>query len=409
MKRQQKTAAFLTKTTLGLCVAAILAAPAMAESETIKIGMTSALTGPYNEFGEGNRRAVELAIKQWNEQGGINGKEIELDMLLDDQLNPDRAVQNMRRIFDNEEIVGIIGPAGSGPTLAVIDMAEADGRPYMNPIAQTPMVTYPDGTGTTPRANVFSFALQNDVEATAMGQHLADKFEKVGVVHESTAYGVTGLEYLSEAISSAGGNAPVAADSYNQGAQDMTAQVARMNRADVDVIAAIGLGRDLAVLRRTMERLNVDVPLIATNGALGQPFQDGAGELVEGVQGTMISAFGQRPMRDATQEFVDAYKAEYGVDRFWGNDEDNPQLFMAISVANGYDAANILFEGIRLAESTDPNDIIAAIESIQDYEGVNAVYSFANDRHHAIEADGVEVFEYVQEGDSYPLVPISNQ
>ncbi|EHA16375.1 ABC transporter substrate-binding protein [Halomonas sp. HAL1] len=408
MKRQQKTASFLAKTTLGLCVAAILASPAIAESDTIKIGMTSALTGPYNEFGEGNRRAVELAIKQWNEKGGINGKEIELDMLLDDQLNPDRAVQNIRRIFDNEEIIGIIGPAGSGPTLAVIDMAEADGRPYMNPIAQTPMVTYPNGTGTTPRPNVFSFALQNDVEATAMGQHLSDNFERVGVVHESTAYGVTGLDYLSEAMTAAGGNAPVAADSYNQGAQDMTAQVARMNRADVDVIAAIGLGRDLAVLRRTMERLNVDVPLIATNGALGQPFQDGAGDLVEGVQGTMISAFGQRPMREATQEFVDAYKAEYGVDRWWGNDEENPQLFMAISVANGYDAANILFEGIRLAESTVPNDIIAAIESIQDYEGVNAVYSFANDRHHAIEADGVEVFEYVQEGDSYPLVPVSN-
>lgn len=408
MKRQQKTTVFLAKATVGLCVAAILASPAMAESDIIKIGMTSALTGPYNEFGEGNRRAVELAIKQWNEKGGINGKEIELDMLLDDQLNPDRAVQNMRRIFDNEEIVGIIGPAGSGPTLAVIDMAEADGRPYMNPIAQTPMVTYPDGTGTTPRPNVFSFALQNDVEATAMGQHLANHFERVGVVHESTAYGVTGLDYLSEAMSAAGGNAPVAADSYNQGAQDMTAQVARMNRANVDAIAAIGLGRDLAVLRRTMERLNLDVPLIATNGALGQPFQDGAGELVEGVQGTMISAFGQRPMREATQEFVDAYKAEYGVDRWWGNDEENPQLFMAISVANGYDAANILFEGIRIAESTAPNDIIAAIESIQDYEGVNAVYSFANDRHHAIEADGVEVFEYVLEGDSYPLVPVSN-
>lgn len=408
MKRQQKTTVFLAKATLGLCVAAILASPAMAESDTIKIGMTSALTGPYNEFGEGNRRAVELAIKQWNEKGGINGKEIELDMLLDDQLNPDRAVQNMRRIFDNEEIVGIIGPAGSGPTLAVIDMAEADGRPYMNPIAQTPMVTYPDGTGTTPRPNVFSFALQNDVEATAMGQHLANHFERVGVVHESTAYGVTGLDYLSEAMTAVGGSAPVAADSYNQGAQDMTAQVARMNRANVDAIAAIGLGRDLAVLRRTMERLNLDVPLIATNGALGQPFQDGAGELVEGVQGTMISAFGQRPMREATQEFVDAYKAEYGVDRWWGNDEENPQLFMAISVANGYDAANILFEGIRIAESTAPNDIIAAIESIQDYEGVNAVYSFANDRHHAIEADGVEVFEYVLEGDSYPLVPVSN-
>ena len=33
---------------------------------TIKLGMTSALTGPFNEFGEGNRRGVILAIELFN-------------------------------------------------------------------------------------------------------------------------------------------------------------------------------------------------------------------------------------------------------------------------------------------------------------------------------------------------------
>lgn len=393
----------------GVALAILLGTTPVALAEdTIKIGMTSALTGPYNEFGEGNRRAVEMAVNEWNARGGINGKQIEIAMMLDDQLNPDRAVQNMRRILDNEEIDGIIGPAGSGPTLAVIDMVEADGRPYMNPIAQTPAITYPDGVGTAPRQNVFSFALQNDVEAAAMGQHLVDNFERVGVIHESTAYGVTGLDYLGAAMVAAGGDEPVAAESYNQGAQDMTSQVARVNRAGVDAIAAIGLGSDLAVLRRTMARLNVDVPLIASNGALGLPFQEGAGEMVVGVQGTMIGAFGQRPMRDATQHFVDAYMAEYGADRWWGNDPENPQLFMAISVSNGYDAANILFEGFRRADSTDPDAVVAAIESIQSYEGANAIYSFSPERHHAIDPDGVQVFEYRERDGEIVLEALGN-
>ncbi len=393
----------------GVALAILLGTTPVALAEdTIKIGMTSALTGPYNEFGEGNRRAVEMAVNEWNARGGINGKQIEIAMMLDDQLNPDRAVQNMRRILDNEEIDGIIGPAGSGPTLAVIDMVEADGRPYMNPIAQTPVITYPDGVGTPPRQNVFSFALQNDVEAAGMGQHLVNNFERVGVIHESTAYGVTGLDYLGAAMVAAGGDEPVAAESYNQGAQDMTAQVARVNRAGVDAIAAIGLGSDLAVLRRTMARLNVNVPLIASNGALGLPFQEGAGEMVVGVQGTMIAAFGQRPMRDATQHFADAYMAEYGPDRWWGNDPENPQLFMAISVSNAYDAANILFEGFRRADSTDPDAVIAAIESIQGYEGANAIYSFSAERHHAIDPDGVQVFEYRERDGEIVLEALGN-
>ncbi|MDX9741883.1 MAG: ABC transporter substrate-binding protein [Gammaproteobacteria bacterium] len=393
---------------LVLATAALIgAAPSAYAAETIRIGMTSALTGPYNEFGEGNRRAVELAVEQWNARGGINGKKIEIAMLLDDQLNPDRAVQNMRRILDDKSIVGIIGPAGSGPTLAVIDMVQADGRPYMNPIAQTPVITYPDGVGTKPRSNVFSFALQNDVESVAMGQFLAKKFKRIGVIHESTAYGVSGLEYLTASIEKNGGNKPVAVDSYNQGAQDMTAQVARLNRSGVDAIAAIGLGKDLAVLRRTMARLNVTAPLIASNGALGLPYQEGAGELTTGTLGTMIGAFSD-PMGKATAAFAEAYKSKYGTDRWWGADPTRPQLFMAISVANGYDAANVLFEGIRRANSTDPKAIISAIESIRDLEGANTTYSFSPERHHGIETEAVKVFEYAREGDAVRLRPVAN-
>lgn len=376
-------------------------------AETIRFGMTSALTGPFNEFGEGNRRAVMLAVEQWNERGGINGQMIEIEPLLDDQLNPDRALQNMRRILDDDRVVGIIGPAGSGPTLAVIEMAAADGRPYMNPIAQTPDITYPDGIDAPPRRNVFSFALQNDVESVAMGQHLAANWEKIGIIHESTAYGVTGVDYLVEALIDAGGSAPVAVESYNQGAQDVTAQIQRLRRSGAEVIAAIGLGADMAVVRRAMARLNFNVPLVASNGALGQPFQDGARELAVGVQGTMIGAFGERPMREATQAFADAYKAKYGTDRWWGNDEEYPQLFMAISVSNAYDAANILFEGVRRAGSTDPDAIIDAIESIEGWEGANAVYTFTPDRHHAIEVDGLSVFEYRMVNDSLRLFPIN--
>ena len=132
----------IAKLALAASAAMLATVPALAQQDdTIKIGMTSALTGPYNEFGEGNRRAVELAVEQWNAKGGINGKKIIIAEMLDDQLNPDRAVQNMRRILDNKSIHAIIGPAGSGPTLAVLDMAQADGRPYMNPIAQTPVIT----------------------------------------------------------------------------------------------------------------------------------------------------------------------------------------------------------------------------------------------------------------------------
>src|SRR6266699_3731581 len=59
---------------LTLAAAVLLEVTKANAQETIKIGMTSALTGPYNEYGEGARRGLELAIEKWNAKGGINGK-----------------------------------------------------------------------------------------------------------------------------------------------------------------------------------------------------------------------------------------------------------------------------------------------------------------------------------------------
>ncbi|AIB15904.1 amino acid-binding protein (plasmid) [Azospirillum argentinense] len=373
--------------------------------DAIKIGMTSALTGPYNEYGEGGRRGVELAIEKWNAKGGINGKKVELAMLLDDQLVPDRAVQNMRRLLDNKELVAIIGPAGSGPTLAVIEMAAADGRPYMNPVAQTPTVTYPDGG--KPRPNVFSFALQNDVESMVLGRYVATQFKKPGLVHESTAYGVSGADMIAKELKAAGG-AAVATETYNQRAQDVTAQIARLQRAGADVVVCVGLGADLAVIRRTMARLNFNVPLVASNGALSIPYQEAAGDLVTGTRGSMVYVFGEETLNPAAQGFADAYKAKYGTDRWWGNDPQRPQIFMSLSVSNAYDAADVLFEGIKRANSTDPKAIATAIEGIQGLRGVNATYSFSATKHHAIAPEDVAIFEYVKTGDKIGLTIVKN-
>ncbi|WP_114857321.1 ABC transporter substrate-binding protein [Azospirillum brasilense] len=388
-----------------LTSALALSAGSAAAQDTIKIGMTSALTGPYNEYGEGGRRGVELAIEKWNAKGGINGKTIELAMLLDDQLVPDRAVQNMRRLLDNKELVAIIGPAGSGPTLAVIEMAAADGRPYMNPVAQTPTVTYPDGG--KPRPNVFSFALQNDVESTVLGRYVASQFKKPGLVHESTAYGVSGADMIAKELKAAGG-AVVATETYNQRAQDVTAQIARLQRAGADVVVCVGLGADLAVIRRTMARLNFNVPLVASNGALSIPYQEAAGDLVTGTRGSMVYVFGEETLNPAAQGFADAYKAKYGTDRWWGNDPQRPQIFMSLSVSNAYDAADVLFEGIKRANSTDPKAIATAIEGIQGLRGVNATYSFSATKHHAIAPEDVAIFEYVKSGDKIGLTIVRN-
>src|SRR5271169_717840 len=72
-------------------VASTIAKPAIAAKEPILIGYLPALTGPSSSTGIGINRGVELAVKEINAAGGIDGRQIEL-IVRDTQSEPTKAV-----------------------------------------------------------------------------------------------------------------------------------------------------------------------------------------------------------------------------------------------------------------------------------------------------------------------------
>ena len=377
-----------------------LALPAIRRAraaEPIRLGMTTALTGPFNEFGEGIHRGAVLAIEAANAAGGVLGRPVELGVLLDDQLVPDRAVQNMRRILDDASIVAIYGPSGSGPTLAIIDMMQADGRPFVNTQAQTPAIVYPNGLDKPPRPNVFSVATQNDVEMTILGTTVAAKYSDIGIMTESTGYGVTGTALLKEAIAKARPDAKVAAETYNQRTQDVTAQLARIRNAGAKVLIVVGLGADLALIRKNMARMNVSLQIYGTSGSMSLPYEEGAGKLVVGSRSAQLRSLREEPLRPAVQAFEAQYKAKYGTDRWWGDNPEQPLISLGDLVGPGFDATLVMLDAIGRAKSTDPKAVIEAMDTTKNLPGVRAIYSFTPARHHAVLADDLAIYEFVEE------------
>jgi branched-chain amino acid transport system substrate-binding protein len=385
--------------------AAALALPssAWAQSGTIKFGFTAALTGPFNEFGEGINRGAQIAVEECNKAGGINGRMVELAEVLDDQLVPDRAVQNLRRILDNREIVGLMCPSGSGPTLAIADMAQADGRPFINPQAQTPAIVYPNGIDKPPRPNLFSISIGNLVESEKLGLALSG-FSRIGVVHESTGYGVTGADLVRKAILARKPGARVTLESYNQRAQDMTAQLVRVQRAGAEAMLVIGLGADFAVIRRNMSRLNLNLALFGAAGAVTVPYIEGAGYLVVGTRAVTHAAFGRRPMHAAAQKFTDLYRAKHGTDRWYGPDAANPLVSLAGTVGSGYDCINLLLDAIRRSGGTSPAEMVGALDQTKDFAGATIpAISFTPQDHVALKVEDLGTYEMLKRGDRVVL------
>ncbi len=385
---------FLSAT--GALAATSLLQPPSLAADSIKVGFTTALTGPFNEFGEGYKRGIELAIEKLNKAGGVLGRPIEIAMMLDDQLIPDRSVQNMRRLLDNKDIVGLFCPSGSGPTLAVIDMIQADGRPAMNPQAQTPTVIYPGGPGSKPRPNVYTFSIQNDIEANFMANILGKKFTRVGLLNESTGYGKTGGELVKAGIIRVNKDAVVTHESYNQKDQDMTAQLVRMQRAKSEALMVVGLGADMAVIRKNMVRMNMTLPLYVSAGGFSPPYAEGAGDLALGTKGSQYRKISTVPPAKEVLEFLNAYKAKHGTDRLWGGDPAIPSPSMGGTVAGGYDGMMVMADAWRRAGTTDPAATIKAMDSTKGLVGVNCTYEFTPDKHHAVEVGDLTTYEYAK-------------
>lgn len=102
-------------------------------SDTIKIGLMGPYTGDVAQYGLACRYGAELYVKQVNSNGGINGKQIELDTQ-DEKGDATEAVNVYNKLVE-DGVVGIIGDVTSTPTIAVAQASVKDNMPCVTPSA----------------------------------------------------------------------------------------------------------------------------------------------------------------------------------------------------------------------------------------------------------------------------------
>lgn len=96
---------------------------AQSEGEPIKIGLLQPLTGPVSAAGIAIKDATEMAVEEVNEEGGIDGRPIEL--VIEDTANdPAQCTSAANKVISRDQVEVIIGAWGSSCTLAVIPVIE---------------------------------------------------------------------------------------------------------------------------------------------------------------------------------------------------------------------------------------------------------------------------------------------
>jgi len=155
-----------------------------AQEATIKIGFPVPLTGPYGAEAQDQVRAAQVAIAQFNDGGGLNGRKAEL-LVRDDKLNPGDAATRTLELVEKEKVNFVVGSLSAAVQLAVNNVTK-ERSIIFNSISQS------DAINEAADFSKYTFheALNPHVTSGAVGRYAFAKFgKKVAFLTADYAYG----------------------------------------------------------------------------------------------------------------------------------------------------------------------------------------------------------------------------
>ena len=364
-----------TATILAAAAVSLAAAPGNGMADTVRIGISAALTGPAAFVGVSIRRGAEMATDAINAEGGIGGKQIEL-VIRDDEHNPVKTVANHRELVEREKVVAMLGTTNSAAMLATAPIINDELKvPVVCPATDATKITENEAWEQKKDNYVFRLGMFGRGQANFLINTLVEQFgyEKVGLLTWTAGWGVTGRGELNRRLEELGMKA-VADETYDTADTDMTPQLLKLKRAGAEVVVNYGLARENGFVARTKRKLGDTTPYASAWGIAAPAFWKAAGEAGEGVlTSTTIAMDGpQSPERRAV---IDEYTRRYE------EKIEGPPFFFA-----AYDIVHLLAQVIGEV-GTDPEAIRAGLENVPEFKGLIHHFKrpvFSRQRHDAL-------------------------
>lgn len=237
------------------------------------IGFVGALTGDNANLGINIRDGIKVAIAEENAKGGtqINLKEF------DTSGDSARASTIKDQFIGDNSVIGIVGPAFSGETRAVLPSIQAAGLPMISASA-----TNKELPNVVPNETVFHRAIADDaLQANGIVTYYNQqnpKPTKVAVVHDNTDYGKGLADDVDRGLTAKGitkaTNAPLTVDPKSQ---DFSSTVNALKTAAPSHIFYGGYYAEAGRLRKQLKDAGVNADFLSGDGSLDGGFITAAG------------------------------------------------------------------------------------------------------------------------------------
>ena len=328
-------------------------APAKPAEVVVKLGHVGPLTGGIAHLGKDNENGAQLAVNEANAKGvTIGGTKVKFELLKeDDQADPKVGTTVGQKLVD-AKVVGIIGHLNSGTTIPASAIYNQAGIPMITGSATNPKLTEQGFK------NVFRVVGRDDQQGPAVANYLLGaKPKTVAIIDDATAYG-EGLANEVEKTLAAAGVKVLPREKGTDKTVDWKAQLTKIKGKKPDAVFFGGMDATGGPLLKQARELGIKAVFAYGDGACTDKMSELAGDAAEG----LICSQAGIPVQAASKGFSEGYKKAFNADAI---------LYAPFT----YDAANLLIEAMKKANSTDPKVYLAELQKIS-FNGASGSISF---------------------------------
>jgi len=336
---------------LSAMVAALAAstAPTFAADCDITVGLVMELTGPAGEYGQAGAKSVEMAFRDINDAGGVNGCKIVADTR-DSQSQGNVAVDQATQLVNIKKVPVIIGGIISSVSIPILTSVTAPaGVVQVSPASSSPTLTELGRSGKT--NGVFFRTITSDaLQGTAAAKFAMDQgLKKIAIINVNNDFGVNMVKEFATAYQKLGGTI-TSTTPYNEKQSSYASEASAAMAGDPDALYLVSTPVDGATIARAWVSGGGKQTFLLNDGMNSKDFIESVGaQYLENAYGT---SSGTSPTA-STEYFNGNYEAFSG-----GISPSAP------AADRSYDAGAIVALAIAKAGKADAAAIKAAMPEV---------------------------------------------
>jgi len=331
---------------------------ASGDDKPIKIAVAGPMTGDGAEYGKAFKEGAELAVEQFNEAGGYEGRKVEL-VYGDDKNDPKEAATVAQKLSSDRDVLTVIGHWSSSTTFAGIPIYERAKIPMITPTASHPDLTSPDTKW------IFRSSTTQIMEGKNLAEFAVNTLgkKKVAILYINSDWGKANAENFKKFAEENGAEVTVF-DSYPPAeGMDYTAALTKVKNTNPDLLYLGSLYSEGSLIIKQAKEMGLTADFMGSSTFYSDGFLE-SGDTVEGVY--LDSLYYPQADDERVEQFVADFQEKFDAE---------PGYFHALA----YDATNVVLKGLKDGGPTREG-IRDAMEKIKDFPVVTGSVQFDENR-----------------------------